>query len=213
MKLTLLHPGYFGPVDQFCVLVKADRVLWEKEDNYQKQTYRNRQYIYGANGSLMLNIPIKHAHGKEGRQKYKDVQIDNEFNWQKNHWKSLESAYRASPYFEFFEDELHFLYEKRFRFLMDFNRQCTTAMLTCLEVEKNHAETDEYLARYIDSKEVIDDRHLIEAKRSPQIEFNPYSQVFKEKHGFLPNLSILDLLFNEGPQTPAYLKEHARLLG
>src|SRR5699024_12231963 len=64
-----------------------------------------------------------------------------EFNWQKNHWKSLESAYRASPYFEFFEDELHFLYEKRFRFLMDFNRQCTTAMLTCLEVEKNHAET------------------------------------------------------------------------
>lgn len=207
MTKTLLHPGYFGPIDQFYVFVNAEHITWENDDNYQKQTYRNRQYIYGANGRLMLNIPILHTHNnKEGRQKYKDVKIENQFHWQTIHWKSLESAYRSSPFFEFYEDDLRPLFEKKFTFLLDFNYHCWEALLTTLELDLPEAKTDEYIKNYKSDDKVKDARDLITAKRKPFLELPAYGQVFQEKQGFLPNLSILDLLFNKGPQTYSYLK-------
>ncbi len=208
MAKTLLHPGYFGPIDQFCAWADADEILWENEDNYQKQTYRNRQYIYGANGKLSLNIPVQHTHKNQGRQKYKAVLIENDFDWQHTHWKSFESAYRTSPYFEFYEDELRPLFYRKFKFLMDFNLHCTEAVLRCIELEAPTDKTTVYQKDYPAENGFRDCRNLIVAKRESSIDLRPYAQVFQEKHGFIPNLSILDLLFNVGPQTSTYLEEH-----
>ena len=99
---------YGGSITLWAYMVQATHVILEKHDHYQKQTQRNRLYIHGANGKLLLSIPVKHL-GKEGHQHYKDVQIDNSFSWQGQHWKSLEAAYRSSPYFEFYEDEIEFI--------------------------------------------------------------------------------------------------------
>lgn len=114
MEEILLHIPYFGPVSHFREIVKPGLIWFENEDNYQKQTYRNRTYIYGANGKLILNIPIKHlnAPGVKQHQKYKDVRIENDFKWQKQHWKSLKSAYQTSPFFEFYEDDIAPLFHK-----------------------------------------------------------------------------------------------------
>ena len=182
MEVVLLHPCYFGPISQYVAMANAETVLFENEDNYQKQTYRNRMYIYGANGKLSLNIPIKHTGDKTQHQKYKDVRIENEFNWQKQHWKSLQIAYRTSPFFEYYEDDLQPLYEKKFKFLLDLNYNCMDLLADCLQLDLKAEKTEEYI-------------------------LEPYSQVFDAKFGFLKDLCILDLLFNEGPGSQSYLKQ------
>ena len=101
---VLLHPTYFANIASFVAIAKGTEVIFEVADNYQKQTYRNRCHIYGANGKLSLNIPVNHTH--KNRQLYKDVKISNDNKWQSHHWKSLQSAYRTSPFFEYYEDEL-----------------------------------------------------------------------------------------------------------
>lgn len=204
MEQTLINPGYFGPIDQFYAFVNSENVVWEAQDNYQKQTYRNRQYIYGANGRLSLTIPIRHTHKNQGRQKYKEVKVENQFDWQRTHWKSLKSAYQSSPFFEFYEDDLRPLYDKKFNFLRDFNQHCWEAVLAILQLPFPSQTTSDYLKDY-DPGKITDLRPLTAAKRQTTMEFPPYSQVFQEKHGFIPNLSILDLLFNKGPETLSYL--------
>lgn len=209
MTEVLLHPGYFGPIDQFAVMAKADAIVFENEDNYQKQTYRNRQYIYGANGKLLLNIPIKHlSTAKQGNnagkhQKYKDVKVENNFHWQRDHWRSIQTAYRTSPFFEYYEDDFAPIYERPVQFLLDFNYRCTELVFSCVSLAIHYTKTTEFIAA---SQTMIDQRGLIVSKRKNIGNEIPYLQVFEEKYGFLPNLSILDLLFNEGPQTLHYLK-------
>ncbi len=202
----LTHPAYFGSILQFCHIAQAEELVFENEDNYQKQTYRNRQYIYGANGKLSLNIPIKHTGKKNIRQKYKEVKIENDFKWQINHWRSLETAYRTSPFFEFYEDELIHLYEKEYKFLLDFNYDCFEAVSGCLQLEKEFQKTKEYHLE-VPQENLQDKRYLIDAKRKRKITLETYTQVFEEKFGFIPNLSILDLLFNEGPNSVNYLQQ------
>jgi len=205
MKTVLLHPAYFGSIFQYSHIAQAEEVLFENEDNYQKQTYRTRQYIYGANGSLLLNIPIKHIDSKINKQKYRDVKIEQQFNWQTIHWRSLEAAYRTSPFFEFYEDELIHLYRKEYKFLLDFNYDCFQAGIDCLQLEIPYQKTTEYLTETL-PEGIIDQRKLINAKGQKKPLLENYKQVFEEKHGFLPNLSILDLLFNEGPNSLNYLE-------
>ena len=111
MDTVLLHPAYFGPVSQYAVIAQYEKIVFENFDSYQKQTHRNRMYIYDANGKLLLNIPIKHKSSltgaeSDGRQLYKEVLIDNSFEWQKQHWRALKASYQTSPFFEFYEDEL-----------------------------------------------------------------------------------------------------------
>lgn len=203
MQKLLLHPAYFGPVSQFVAMVNADDIVFENEDNYQKQTYRNRMYIYGANGKLLLNIPIKHTGNKSGHQKYKDIRIENDFPWQKQHWKSLETVYRTSPFFEFYEDEFYPLYHREFKFLMDFNYHSLQLALECLQLDLSYEKTEEYIKEPTD---ITDGRSLIEAKNKKHQEFEPYFQVFQEKFSFLSDLSIVDLIFNEGPNALNYLQ-------
>lgn len=200
---VLLHPSYFPSISQFVVLAKATETVFEKGDNYQKQTYRNRMYIYGANGKQLLSIPIKHL-GNNGRQLYKDVKIENDFQWQKQHWKSIESAYRTSPFFEFYEDEFAHLFEKKQEFLFDFNLKTTEIIMDCLQLEADFEFTEEYFAT---PKDQQDFRPLVNAKSKIGQDITPYTQVFEEKHGFIPNLSTLDLLFNEGTNALTYLEE------
>lgn len=202
MKI-LLHPTYFGSIAQYVAIAKASSIIFEGWDNYQKQTYRNRTIIYGANGALNLNLPIVHTK-KEGRQLYKDVQIAHQFNTLNNHWKSLEAAYRTSPYFEFYEDELRSLFEGKPKFLFDFNYKTIEFIFEALQLEIEHSKTESYQLEPI---EVLDYRNLVIAKNKDiGSHFSSYIQVFNNKHGFLPNLSILDLLFNEGPNTLSYLE-------
>ncbi|SHI66115.1 WbqC family protein [Aquimarina spongiae] len=203
MKKVLLHPMYFGSIAQYVALVQADGVIFENEDNYQKQTYRNRTYIYGANGKLLLTIPIKHT-GKAGRQLYRDVRIENDFSWQTLHWKSLETAYRTSPFFEYYEDEFAPLFEKRKEFLLDFNHECFQALQDCLQLDTPFSKTSKYQEQPEDS---IDLRNLVFAKKEKSYDLQSYIQVFSEKHGFISNLSILDLLFNEGTNALSYLEQ------
>lgn len=206
MSNVVIHPAYFGSILQFSVLAKAEKVIFENDDNYQKQTYRNRQYIYGANGKLLLNIPIKHTRDGEGRQKYKGVKIENQFDWQTNHWRSLEAAYRTSPFFEFYEDDLTELYHKKYEFLLDFNYACLERIEDCLQLAISSEKTNEYMRSYAEVENHTDYRNLINCKRKIQTVTPAYHQVFEEKFGFIGNLSILDLLFNEGPNSLNYLE-------
>ena len=208
MDQILLHPAYFGPISQYVALAKSKKVIFENEDNYQKQTFRNRMYIYDSNGSLLLNIPIKHRNSlgisKKAKQKYKDIQIENDFDWQKNHWRALKNSYQTSPFFEFYEDELHPLYHKNFKFLMDFNYECLDFILDCLQFDISISKTNTYEQEV--NEEVKDFRYLIDAKSKKNFKIDKYTQVFEAKHGFISNLSILDLLFNEGTNTLNYLQ-------
>lgn len=205
MKTSLLHPMYFGSILQYVAVAKSDVVVFENEDNYQKQTYRNRTYIYGANGKLLLTIPIKHNQ-KQERQLYKDVLIENDFQWQALHWKSFETAYRTSPFFEYYEDEFVHLFEKPKEFLLDFNYECMQVVLDCLQLDTSFSKTTTYAKG---PKEVTDLRDLVNARREKLYNLQPYIQVFEDKYGFIPNLSILDLIFNEGTNALTYLENQS----
>ncbi|AWG25471.1 WbqC family protein [Flavobacterium kingsejongi] len=199
----LLHPTYFPSVSHFVALAQAENITFEMDDNFQKQTNRNRMYIYSPNGLQMLNIPIKHSN--DLHQKYKDVQIESAFNWQKIHFKSLEAAYRSSPFFEYFEDELMPVFEKKHNFLIDLNYETIEILKSCLGMKFQYDKTIEYFRE--PQAGITDFRYLANGKKDNTL-FSEYTQVFGEKHGYLNNLSILDLLFNEGRYALDYLKEH-----
>jgi len=198
----LLHPTYFPSIATFAAIVQHE-VVWEAHDNFQKQTYRNRCYISTDKGKHMLNIPIKHTGEKEGRQKYIDVRTENSYNWKKEHWRTLETAYRTSPFFEFYEDELRPLYMGSQNSLYEFNLKTIEAVADCIGIEIPTGKTKKYEVEPIT---YFDTRFLVEAKKEKDWNIEPYTQVFEERHGFIPNLSVLDLLFNEGTNTLNYLK-------
>lgn len=197
----LLHPTYFPNIAHFACFIHADKVMFEVEDNYQKQTYRNRTYIYGANGKLALQIPVNFT--QKNRKKYKDVKIANNENWQMHHLKSLQSAYRTSPFFEYYEDELAPLFHEPFEFLLDFNFKCLEVLLECLQFDLNYSSSKSFAKEVQDHKDL---RYLVNVRKEKPIGFDEYIQVFSEKHGFISNLSVLDLLFSEGPNALQYLE-------
>jgi hypothetical protein len=201
MNNILIHPGYFPSISHFVAIAQSDLVTFEMDDNFQKQTNRNRMYIYSPNGIQLLNIPIKHS--KVAHQKTKDVRLETAFDWQKQHFKSLEAAYRTSPFFEYFEDDITPIFQKKHTFLMDLNLETMSVVSKCLGLEFDYNETEEY---FREVKDKIDFRGLINGKKDTSV-FEPYTQVFGEKHGYLNNLSILDLLFNEGRYALDYLKK------
>lgn len=205
---TLLHPSYFPSISHFVAMVQAENVVFEMEDNFQKQTNRNRTYIYSPNGVQLLNIPIKHS--RTSHQKTKDIQIENDFDWQKQHFKSLEAAYRSSPFFEYFEDDFVPFFEKKHQFLMDLNLEALEIISKCMRMKFDFETTNEYFHE-VDSNKFLDYRFLVNGKKDPSV-FESYTQVFDDKFGFINNLSVLDLLFSEGKFTVDYLKSQKLLL-
>ena len=189
----LIHPNYFPNIHQFTQIIKADNILFEASDNYQKQTFRNRTYIYGANGKLGLFIPVIHTH--KNRELFKDVKISYDSNWMDLHLKSLQSAYRSSPYFEYFEDDFIKLYSEKEKFLADFNIKCIKLISNLLDLDLDFKISNEYVKK---TNDIIDLRDLSNARKEKKIETPKYIQVFESKHGYLNNLSILDLIFSEG---------------
>jgi len=198
----ILHPSYFPSISHFAAIAQSDSITFEMEDNFQKQTNRNRTYIYSPNGIQLLNIPIKHSN--LSHQKTKEIKIEQEFDWQKQHFKSLEAAYRSSPFFEYFEDDLLPIFQKKHTFLMDLNLEAFDIVCKCLRMKLQFDTTTEYFHE-IENPEVVDFRYLVNGKKDHSV-FEPYTQVFDDKHGFLNNLSVLDLLFNEGKFAMDYLK-------
>ena len=189
----LIHPNYFPNIHQFIQIIKANNILFEVSDNYKKQTFRNRTYIYGANGKLGLFIPVIHTH--KNRELFKDVKISYESNWMDLHLKSLQSAYRSSPYFEYFEDDFIKLYSEKEKFLADFNIKCIKLISNLLDLDLDFKISSEYVEK---TNDIIDLRDLSNARKEKKIETPKYIQVFESKHGYLNNLSILDLIFSEG---------------
>jgi len=200
--MSLFIPTYFAPISQYSAIYQSEAIIFEIEDNFQKQTYRNRCYIYGANGKLALNIPVKHK-TTEGRKKTKDTLVENDFPWQQQHYKSLQSAYRSSPFFEFFEEDLLKIFNKKYTFLQDLNIDTHLFVTDALQMEQDFAKTTSYEL----APNNTDYRGLAIAKKGIEIKMDSYIQMFDDKYGFIPNLSILDLLFMEGPNTISFLEK------
>ena len=198
--MSLFIPTYFSPISQYSEIINSDAVVFEMEDNFQKQSYRNRCYIYNSNGKQLLSIPVKHEI-KEARKKTKDTLVENDFSWQDQHFKSLKIAYRTSPFFDFFEDDIAPIFEKKYKYLHDINIDTFLFITDALQLSSDFIKTTEYEVNPIQS----DSRQLAEIKKQPKTPVDKYIQMFDDKHGFIPNLSILDLLFMEGPNTESYL--------
>ncbi|WP_298765906.1 WbqC family protein [uncultured Polaribacter sp.] len=198
--MALFIPTYFSPIIQYQEIIKYKDIVFEVEDNFQKQSYRNRCYIYNTNGKQLLNIPVKHPKNSD-RKKTKDTRIENDENWQDQHFKSLKTAYRNSPFFEFYVDDLLPIFEKKYTFLQDLNIDTFLFINDALQLDINFKKSN----TYITNNNVLDFRDLADSKNKPEIQAKKYIQMFDLKHGFLPNLSILDLLFMEGPNSTCLL--------
>jgi len=198
--MTLLQPTYFSPIIQYVAIAKSKEIIFEVEDNFQKQTYRNRCYISTANGKHLLNVPVQHTKGI--KQKSKDTKIDYKDDWHKLHVKSLQTAYSSSPFFEFYIDDLLPIFEKRIPFLVDLNLKCHEFMMDALQLEISTSKT----TKYHKDVDYLDLRNLAIAKSNKTYNLERYIQVFEQNQGFLSNLSILDLLFMEGPNALNYLE-------
>lgn len=198
----LFLPTYFAPISQYKAIFQNESIVFEVEDNFQKQTYRNRCYIYASLGMLQMNVPIIHTHDLINRQKTKHTKIDNNYAWQQRQLKTLQAAYRSSPYYEFYEDDLIPIFEKKHHFLLDLNLETHAFIMDAIQEDIPITKTVEYLAE----PALKDARELANPKLKNLSDFKPYIQVFDNKHGFIPNLSILDLLFMEGPNTTSYLQ-------
>lgn len=198
----LLHPSYFPSIAQCVVMVQAKKVIFEVCDNYQKQTYRNRMTLYGPQGKLPLTVPV--IYSQKNRQRYQDIIISNDEAWQDQHWKSIQSSYSSSPFFEFYEHDLAPLFNEGATHIMDFNFRCLKAVLECLQLELNFDKTTKF---QLNPTSINDYRYLINHRKETPQPFQPYVQVFDDKHGFIPNLGILDLIFNEGPNALLYLEK------
>jgi hypothetical protein len=192
---------YAGNLMYYSLIANSNQIILDVYENFKKQSYRNRCVIASPNGPLKLIIPII----RSSKNIVKDVKIDNTQNWKNIHWKSLESSYRSSPYFEFYEDEFYSLYFKNKNdFLFEFNNNINLAVLKCLGIETEIIISSSYVDK---DSEIEDFRNLIlpNSKYLEKIKEIKYNQVFQEKQLFLPNLSVLDLLFNEGPLAKQFL--------
>jgi len=200
-KGALLPMFYLPPVSYFTALNQyKPNILIEKYEHFPKQTYRNRANIYSPDGALTLVVPV--VKGSKVHTPTHQVKISNDFRWQRLHWMSLESCYRRSAYFEFYEDDFARFYQQRFDNLFEYNQELLTMILKFLKMPVPLQYTDEY---HRDHPQLIDYRNAIHPKKDAAIEQKSYFQVFEERKGFLKDLSIVDLLFNQGPQSINYL--------
>ncbi|MFV0483725.1 MAG: WbqC family protein [Bacteroidales bacterium] len=190
--------AYLPNIAYYSALLADDKPYMEVHENFVKQTHRNRCDILAANGVLKLIIPVEHARSK--KVNIKDVKIAYYESWQKQHWRSIVSAYSSSPFFEYFADDLQAFYEKEYKYLYDFNSDLAKVINELIGTNISLTETKSY-----DKDKYLDDKELINSSKGTNISLKEYPQVFDSKFGFVENLSIIDLIFNMGTETKDYL--------
>lgn len=205
--MQLLTTSYFPPIQYYNKIIKDKHILIEQYEHYGKQSYRNRCDIYGANGKLTLSLPV--IKGAKMKILTKDIRIEYVEDWQKIHFKSIESAYRKSPFYEYYIDDIQPLFSKNRKYLLDLNNDILESINNILEISPDIKMTDDFIK---DTGGMEDWREGIHPKKSRQKEdpsfiINPYTQVFSDKFGFEPNLSVLDVIFNLGPEAIDYIEQ------
>lgn len=201
---TLLSTTYCGPVQWYQKLYRSEEVLMERQETFQKQTYRNRCVIATTNGQQTLTVPVE----RSSSNLIKDIRISNHGNWRHQHWFALMSAYNESPFFDYYQDDFRPFYERQYDFLYDFNMEICHKVCELIDIQPNIKETSFYRSVGVKEFRIIDFRSAINPKHpADDADFVPrrYYQVYERKHGFQPNLSILDLLFNMGPESVFWL--------
>jgi len=210
---ALLSTTYFGPVQWYQKLYRYDEVEIEQWESFQKQTYRNRCLIATTQGVQALTVPIERSNPSTVNT-IKDIRISDHGNWRHLHWNALVSAYGESPFFEYYQDDIRPFFEKRWAYLFDYNEAIREKMCELLDIEAKVSFSLEFKVKSTinyklstinktnDFREAINPKH---PQPDPDFDPKPYYQVYQQKHGFLPNLSVLDLLFNMGPEGIFYL--------
>lgn len=202
MKTAYLSSAYLAPVEYYTKLLTYDRIFVEQHDHYMKQTYRNRCTIAGPGEEIILTIPT--VKPESPKCPMRDIRISDHGNWRHLHWNAIESAYNSTPFFEYYKDDFHPFYEKRYEFLADFNEELCRLVCELIDLHPNIERTQEYKSEF--TPDEYDFRETIHPKKDfrlvdPEFTPRPYYQVFEAHHGFRPNLSIIDLLFNMGPES------------
>jgi hypothetical protein len=195
--LGVFNSLYLAPIEYYAALFRAKQAVIEIHDNYQKQSYRNRCMIAGANGAISLNIPIEKP--STAKCKMKDIRISEHGNWRHLHWNAIISAYNSTPFFEYYEDDFRPFYEKKQPFLHDFNEELRQLICRLIGIQTSVSYSETYIQTIPDT--ATDFREIIHPKKPPIAETPVYYQVFSEKNGFIPHLSIIDLLFNMGNES------------
>ena len=204
-ETVVISSCYFPPILFFSEIFKAKNIVIDIHEYFIKQTLRNRAYICNAEGKMPLIVPVRHTGGK--LTPVKDIMLSYDAGWQKNHWRSITSAYRNSPWFEFMEDDIAPFFTRKEKFLCDLNERIFNTLLRLCGITANVTKSEGYVKDYPGHH--IDLRNLSDIKYFEKVNLaNPplqYNQVFTGRLGFTGGLSILDLLFNEGKNTLAYL--------
>lgn len=202
MKTVYLSSAYLAPVEYYTKLATYDKIYVEQHDHYMKQTYRNRCTIAAPDGELPLSIPT--VKPDTPKCPMKDIRISDHGNWRHLHWNAIESAYNSTPFFEYYKDDFRPFYEKKYEFLIDFNEELCRMICELIGLHPNMERTEAYKTDF--TSDETDFRERIHPKKDfhiedPEFVAKPYYQVFEQKLGFIPNLSIIDLLFNMGPES------------
>lgn len=195
----VLTTAYFPPIEYFAILAKYSLVYIEAHENYQKQSYRNRCHFYADNGMQSLNVPVVHENGTFSLP-IRDIKVDYSTPWMLRTKRAIESAYSSSPFFEYYRDELFAILDRKPEKLWDLNASIMDFFIKKIGLRTEMVPTEEFL---IETDEDL--RFAIHPKKASQYIAKPYYQVFSDRNGFLGNLSVMDLLFNEGPESICYL--------
>lgn len=207
-QTVYLSSAYLAPISYYSKLLAYEAVYVEQHDHYTKQTFRNRCNIVGPGGILPLSIPTVKPESLKCAMK--DIRISDHGNWRHLHWNAIESAYNNTPFFEYYKDDFAPFYEKKYAFLFDFNERLRQLICELMDLTPNVKYTTEYKTEFAEGE--FDFREIIHPKKDfttddPGFVSVPYYQVFETRHGFLPNLSIIDLLFNMGPESLLVLQK------
>ena len=212
MKTVYLSSAYLPPVEYFSKLMHYDRIVIEQYDHYMKQTYRNRCIIAGPGEEIALTVPI--IKPDDNKCPFKDIRISDHGNWRHLHWNAIESAYNSTPFFEYYKDDFRPFYEQKYEFLADFNEALCQLVCRLIDIDPSMERSSEYLEKREGIMDFRDEIHPKKDFRTADPEFvaEPYYQVFDARFGFRPNLSIIDLLFNMGPESILVLQRTHRPL-
>ena len=204
VRTVLLSTAYLAPVEYYLQMCNHSQVIIESYCHYIKQTYRNRCVIASATGRQTLSIPVVKPDSLKCPTK--DIRIAEHGNWRHVHWNAIVSAYNSTPFFKYYEDDFRPFYQKPAGFLFDFNEKLRELVCSLLDISPAVSYSSEYV--FLPQPDIPDLRDAIHPKKKPLMQnFHPYHQVFETKYGFQANLSIIDLLFNKGPEAALELKK------